>query len=80
MNPPGNLGNVQILVNKVWAGAGHAVLLTSSLVMRVSSMGHILSSRRSPLPPDADEDTDVDQLKVSQTVITHPSLCATPRC
>lgn len=87
MNPPGNLGNMQILINKVWDGAGHAVLLTSSQVilrLLVSSRGHILSSKRSPLPPDADGDTDVDELKVSQEHSElgphHPpiSVCYTP--
>lgn len=65
MNPPRNLCNMQILMNKVLDGARDSILLTNSqvvLMLLVWSMGH---SKVGPLPSDADEDTEVDRLQVS---------------
>lgn len=88
VNPPWNRVNVQILINKVWDGAGDSVLLTSFRVtpmQMVWSKGHILSSKRSALP--LVQRKALDWLKsesqrvrsiTSWDYITHPSLDSLP--
>lgn len=53
VNPPRNRVNMQILIDEVWDGAGDSVLLRSFWVTpmkMVWSRGHILNSKKSPLP------------------------------